>query len=153
MTKRFFAMGYDIFILVAISMAYSALATVFMHLALNIDADNYQPMQKGVWYQVGWLTSLAMFYWFFWYRGGQTVGMKTWRIQVVTLDGKSLSHWQCLVRIILGPFSLGLCAIGYFYALLDKEHLALHDRLSKTKVIALPKKEKAKKEEAPKENS
>lgn len=148
--KRLLALGYDVFILVALSMAYSALATLFMKLALHISAGDYQPMQRGPWFLVGWLLTLVGFYWFFWYRGGQTIGMKTWRLKLVsraqrTADEEQypkVTHIQCLIRVATGPISLAALGLGYFWQWLDKDQLTFHDRLSNTKVIQLPKPEK-----------
>ena len=142
--KRFLALGYDLFILLAISMAYSAVATLFMNQALHVEAADYQPMQRGPGFLIGWVLSLALFYWFFWYRAGQTIGMKAWRIKVISRDGEKLSHLQCWLRIVVGPFSLVLLGLGYFWRFIDKDKLVLHDRVSNTRVVVTPKLEKKK---------
>ena len=63
--KRLLSLSYDLFILVALSMAYSALATVLMANVIGSGAeDEYLPMQQGYWFQAGWVGSIVAFYWF-----------------------------------------------------------------------------------------
>lgn len=137
--KRLLALGYDIFILAALSMAYTAAATAIMHALFDVQAHDYQPMQKGPWFDLGLLATYILFYWYFWYRAGQTVGMRTWNIRVVSKDYSSLSHLQCLARIAAGTLTVLPFGIAYFWRFIDKDSRALHDRLSRTLVIQTPK--------------
>ncbi len=142
--KRLLAFTYDLFILLALSMGYSALATLFM-VAIGInDSGDYQPMHKSYWFGLGWMFSMIAFYWFFWMRAGQTIGMRTWRLKLVSRQEDSISHGQCLVRILVGPISLGLLGVGYLWCLINKNKAAWHDIASKTKVVQLPKPPKKK---------
>ena len=44
---------------------------------------------------------LAMYFVWFWTHGGQTVAMKTWRLRVVTADGRPLGQGRALARYVL----------------------------------------------------
>jgi uncharacterized RDD family membrane protein YckC len=44
---------------------------------------------------------LAVYFVWFWTHGGQTVAMKTWRLRVVTADGRPLGPWRALARYVL----------------------------------------------------
>ncbi len=137
--KRLCALVYDSFILIALSLAYGAVATAFMVTLLGVEADNYHPMQNNG-LLIGWVMTIIGFYWFFWKRAGQTVGMRAWRLKVIALDASSqLSHKQCIVRILSAPFSLGLGGLGYLWCLFSKERAAWHDLLSQTRVVVIPK--------------
>ncbi len=140
--KRFMAMFYDFIIIVALSMGYSAIATGFMALVLHIPAEDYLPMQKGIGFRLGWLLTIVSFFWFFWYRVGQTVGMKTWRLKIVSDYSENLQHWQVLVRLALTPLAIGFFGLGYFWSFIDKDKLALHDKITNTRVVVTPKIEK-----------
>lgn len=137
--KRLLAFSYDLFILLALSMGYSGLATLLM-VSLGIkDSGDYQPMHESYWFSLGWLFSIIGFYWFFWKRVGQTIGMRTWRLKVVDQKQNIISHRQCLIRILLGPISLGLFGLGYLWCLVNKNKAAWHDIASNTRVIQMPK--------------
>lgn len=143
--KRLFALGYDLFILTALSFAYAALATLIMvNLLGTEDSGDYRPMQDGLWFQLGWVATIVGFYWFFWRRAGQTVGMRAWRLQLVDLNGNAPSHTQILIRIALAPLALSFAGLGYFWCLIDKNRAAWHDLASKTKVVEVPKPDKKK---------
>ena len=44
---------------------------------------------------------LGAYFTFFWFRGGQTLAMKTWNIRVVGPHGGRLELWRCVARYIL----------------------------------------------------
>lgn len=142
--RRFAALIYDSFILLAISMLYGAV-TALVYVVTQGSANNdYQPMMNGPLFQLGWLLSLGSFYVYFWYRDGQTVGMRAWRLRLVEANpsqvernGLPLKH--CLLRACLGPFCLGIFCLGYFWAWLDRNGDCLHDKWSGTRVLALAK--------------
>ena len=75
----------------------------------------------------------------FWRRGGQTLGMRAWRIRLLNTNKGPLTLTQCLVRFLVAMGSLGLAGMGYFWLLLDKDGLTWHDRYSDTRVIREPK--------------
>lgn len=85
---------------------------------------------------VMWLVA-AGFYALFWSRGGQTLGMKTWRLRVVTIDGTPLSARAIILRCLVGTLSV-LCGFaGMLWVLVDGR--TWHDRASGTRVVAMPK--------------
>lgn len=70
-----------------------------------------------------------------WIRGRQTLGMRSWNVFVVHKSGATLNWKQASLRYIAALLSLGLIGLGFVWALFDKNKLALHDRLSKTKLL------------------
>jgi len=134
------ALLYDLFIIVAISMAYSALVTFALEMSnQGAPTENYQPMHQGYWFLAGWQLCIAAFYWFFWIRAGQTVGMKAWRLKLVSADGAPLSHRQCLIRVFVAPLSILLGGLGFLWSLFGPDRKTWHDLASNTRVIVLPK--------------
>jgi uncharacterized RDD family membrane protein YckC len=83
-----------------------------------------------------WLVS-ALFYGWFWWHGGQTLGMKTWRLRLVTADGRPLTLRNLLLRAVIGTFSLLLFAAGFLWVLVARR--TWHDLASRTRVVVLPK--------------
>lgn len=74
-----------------------------------------------------------------WHRTGQTLGMRAWRWKVVARDGGAISWLQALKRMLAGMLSWALLGAGWLWILVDRDGLALHDRLSGTKLVRLPK--------------
>ena len=70
-----------------------------------------------------------------WTRGGQTLGMKTWRIRVVDAGGGALTWRQALVRFFAALASAAPLGAGFLWALADPEGRAWHDRLAGTRLV------------------
>jgi uncharacterized RDD family membrane protein YckC len=58
--------------------------------------------------------------------------MRAWRIKVEGMEGAPLSFKQSVTRYLTGALLFG---ISLLYVPFSKHHLALHDRLSRTKII------------------
>lgn len=81
-----------------------------------------------------WVTVGAYFVWC-WLKGGQTLAMQAWKLGLVGEDGKTLSLESAILRYLLATLSLALLGLGFFWAVIDKEKLYLHDRLLKNRVL------------------
>jgi len=57
----------------------------------------YQPLQGLV---------VAVYFLVSWTRGGQTLGMRPWRIRVATLDGQPVTPVRALLRLAVGALPL-----------------------------------------------
>lgn len=80
-----------------------------------------------------------MFYGWFWRHGGQTLGMRAWRLRLVADDGRQLTARDGLARSALATLSLLAGLAGYLWLLADREGRTWHDRRSRTRVVLLPK--------------
>lgn len=78
----------------------------------------------------------------FWTHGGQTLGMRAWRIKVSDNNGQALDIKKSIKRCFFAVISLLAFGIGYLWLLIDKEKKTWHDRWSETQVIYIPKKKK-----------
>jgi uncharacterized RDD family membrane protein YckC len=75
------------------------------------------------------------FFGWFWTHGGQTLGMRAWKLEVITLNGQSINWTQALFRYIYSIISWMPLGAGYLWMLVDKNNLTFHDRISKTAII------------------
>ena len=80
------------------------------------------------------------FYSWFWLHGGQTLGMRAWRLRLQRIDGQPITIWQALLRFMAAIPSLALAGLGLLWILVDKDKLAWHDRISESMIVRLPKK-------------
>lgn len=82
----------------------------------------------------------CFFYVYFWCKGGQTIGMRAWRLKVRNLDGSPISKGQAIIRAVTA-----LLGVGNLLVIFDfKNKRALQDYLAKTEVITLSKEENKK---------
>ena len=79
---------------------------------------------------------VAAYFTWFWTHGGQTPGMKTWKIRIVADDDETVGWRTALVRFASAILSLGALGLGFAAALLNDERLTWHDRLSASRLVA-----------------
>ena len=91
-----------------------------------------------LWFQALVLGVATFFYAGFWTRGGQTLGMKSWRLRVETLDGETPDVTRSLLRFAAGLLALLPAGLGLLWMLVDRDQRAWHDRLTGTRVVLLP---------------
>ncbi|TNG02735.1 MAG: RDD family protein [Gammaproteobacteria bacterium] len=76
-----------------------------------------------------------LFFGWFWTHGGQTLGMRSWKVKVIQQNGEALAWKNAVSRYLAATLSWILLGAGFIWILFDKENLALHDRLSKTRLV------------------
>lgn len=74
-----------------------------------------------------------------WTRGGQTLGMASWRLRVQRVDGALLTWADSVRRIGASVLSWLPAGLGWLWCLFDRERRTWHDVLSRTRVVVLPK--------------
>lgn len=74
-----------------------------------------------------------------WARGGQTIGMRAWRLRVVTVDGARVPWSRALLRLLVALVSLIALGCGYWWTLFDPQHRAWHDLAAGTLLVQIEK--------------
>lgn len=129
-------MVYDLLLLIAV-LFFATLIVLPLNHAEAFDPNH--PLFTVYLIAVG-----CVFYSWFWTHGGQTLGMRAWKIRLVTTDGQPLGWTQSLLRCVFALLSWGLAGGGFLYILLNKKRLALHDIASNTRMVWHdPKKDQA----------
>lgn len=80
------------------------------------------------------LTSVQYYYAWCWVKGGQTVGMRAWRLKICKPDGQHLNWKEAYIRTFA---SLG--GVSTIWSIFDKEKRGLQDIAINSRVILLPK--------------
>ena len=130
--RRLFAIFYDAFLLAAILFIVSGFATAFNQgKAIETDSTFY-PLYVFILFSLSYL----YFAWF-WIHGGQSLGMKTWRIQLQSTCDNKITWKTTTIRFICAIFSWSFFGLGFLWALFDKKNRCWHDLISKTVLIDL----------------
>ena len=130
--RRLFAIFYDAFLLAAILFIVSGFATAFNH-GKAIETDSiFYPLYVFILFSLSYL----YFAWF-WIHGGQSLGMKTWRIQLQSTSNSKITWKTTAIRFICAIFSWSFFGLGFLWALFEKKNRCWHDLISKTVLIDL----------------
>ncbi|ASJ75049.1 RDD family protein [Granulosicoccus antarcticus] len=122
MFRRAASFLYDGLLLIAIFFIITAIAIAFNH---------GHAIQSFAFYLFLFIVAFLFFDWF-WRHGGQTLGMRAWRLRVEALDSETITLKQSVARYLTGFLLFG---ISLLYMPFSKQGLALHDSLSRTKII------------------
>jgi len=105
--RRIAALVYDSLIVFALLILASAVAMLLVGLVLGSEAitDNNVLVENPIFFT--WL----IFCWFYYYawcwrKGGQTLGMKAWRIKLIAIDEDKISYKNALLRFVSALFGL-----------------------------------------------
>ncbi|MDX1443673.1 MAG: RDD family protein [Gammaproteobacteria bacterium] len=126
--RRLASAGYDFLVLFAIWVFATGALMPFTGGAIDPPLPYNIPFDL---YILG--VSFAYLGWF-WTHGGQTLGMKAWKLEVVTVDGAPIGFNAALKRFGLALVSWLLLGAGWLWLLFDRDALTFHDRYSGTRV-------------------
>ena len=87
------------------------------------------------WFNAILLSISFLFFGWFWTHGGQTLGMRAWKIRVERFNGDSLDWSDALRRYLAAWLLLLPPGLGFVWGWFDHDRLCWHDRLSATRVV------------------
>jgi len=142
--KRLMSIVYDLLLLTALLFTVGVLVAGIMTFALNggnaiTEEHPFYLASKLIILSILFCVSFLFFGWF-WTHGGQTLGMRTWRVKLVSVDGSAVDWNKSARRFIAAIISWLVFGLGFIWVLFDKENRSWHDVLSATKLIQLEKK-------------
>ena len=132
--RRVAALLYDSLLLAALLVIFTS-GAVFLNHRVAVE-----PTTAGAWtylYRAGLVGVIAGYYLINWTRSGQTLGMRAWHLRAVSASGQPLTWKTAAWRCVFGVIAWAPAALGVLWLYADPEHLALHDRWSKTRVVHL----------------
>ncbi len=166
---RMAAILYDGMLILALLFLVGTLLTVIGTLiTMETGSESSQAQSLPTWYQnvvmtPSFILTLVGFYGIFWRRGGQTLGMQTWRLKTVNSNGHLLTWGQSFKRILAAsimPLIFGIIGsvvdgsravlltsaflgfvFNYAFCLFNPRGLAVQDLLSNTITLKMPKTE------------
>ncbi|NIR60818.1 MAG: RDD family protein [Gammaproteobacteria bacterium] len=131
--RRLAALVYDALLLFGVLFAAGAPVVAL------VDAAVLPGGRFHVLYQAYLAAVIYLFFGWFWTHGGQTLGMRAWRLRVQRPDGTTLGWGRALVRLLAAVLSAGALGLGYLWILVDREGLAWHDRVSGSCLVVSPR--------------
>jgi uncharacterized RDD family membrane protein YckC len=134
--RRLGALLYDSLLLAAVLMIATALFLPMTGGQAITSASG--PLLEWA-YRVVIAGLIVLFYGSFWTRRGQTLGMASWRLRIEREDGGTLTWGDTLRRLAAAVLSLVPAGLGWLWILVDPAKRAWHDRLSRTRVVVVPK--------------
>ncbi len=115
--RRMGAWLYDALVLIAVEMLAIGLVVALVGLMTYmgfsiegyIDVSDYLTRHPNVSLLFsGYVFGIAaLFYGYFWTRAGQTIGMKAWKIEIISEFGGRVTATQALIRMTTSCFGLG----------------------------------------------
>lgn len=129
--RRLAAALYDSLLLLAVWMLL-LLADVVVREQLNLPRDFH--LLRALLF----LSGLGFCGWF-WVHGGQTLGMRVWRLRLRRTDLLPLRWPMASLRYAVAYLSWGLGGLGMLWCLVDRRRRSWHDLAAGTEVVLLPK--------------
>jgi uncharacterized RDD family membrane protein YckC len=127
---RLVAMFYDALLLLSALLIATAIALMVTRGALHTHNPFFRTMLFLICFS---------FYAWFWLHGGQTLGMRAWKLRLQNRDGGPITIWQALLRFLVAIPSLAFAGLGFLWMLVDRDKMTWHDRFSESVIVKLPK--------------
>lgn len=144
--RRLLAMVYDTLVATAVGMCAAMVMIVTLVIMLKngtLDLQGYaEPadlIQASFGYKLliqTWVGLwIAGFFLWFWRRGGQTLGMRAWRLRIYSTVEEPMTWPRLFIRLFASLGGLGTLLVLFDF----KNKQSLQDRLAKTEVLKLSK--------------
>ena len=137
--RRLAAILYDSLLITGLLFLAMTLVVVVLGAVHGWEQFNPSELRRNPFYIAYLLAVPPAFFIWFWTRGGQTLGMRSWRIRVVTSNGGPLGITHALLRFLTALLSWAILGLGFLWVLVDRKQLAWHDRLSSTRLVMTDK--------------
>lgn len=121
------AVAYDLLLLIGLLFFATAILLPFNGGEAFTSQQFYYPIYLAV--------VSFFFYGWFWTHGGQTLGLKAWKLKVVSNGNAQVTWQQAFIRFIVSLLSWGFIGLGIAWALVDKQNRTWHDIASKTAIL------------------
>ena len=116
--------------------ALIVLAILFLAGAFAVAARGGEAMpENSVLFQLYLVAWLALYFVICWTYGGQSVGMRAWKLHLVSTNSRPLTPARMALRFLLALIGLAALGVGHLWLLFDDQRRALHDVLCGTLVI------------------
>ena len=130
--RRLLAIIYDLFLLIALLFIATTIAMVLSGGNAIVPGQPLYPF-----YVIYLLIVSFVFYGWFWTHGGQTLGMKTWKMRLQQTNGEAMTWRLALIRFVTAMISWSIVGAGYLWSLFSPSKRTWHDIASRTLLVDL----------------
>ena len=133
--RRLCALLYDGVVLIGLCLVatVSFLPLTGGDAVTGLDTPRLEPR-----YQAALLAVMGAYSVYSWTHGGQTIGMRAWRLRVERDDGSPIDGQRALLRFAAATVSFLAVGLGLVWACFDPQRRTWHDLWTHTRVVLVP---------------
>lgn len=124
------AIIYDLILIIAL---------FFFATAIILPFNQGEAIQSRFVFPLYLLFVSFIFYGWFWTHGGQTLGLRAWKLRLVNHEHADINWKQAFIRYITACASWLVFGLGIFWCLWQKDRMTWQDLSSKSYIILIDK--------------
>jgi len=125
--RRLLIIVYDGFILLGLLIVASAIALPIG----NVEKVAFEDFWFTLWLFLVCFAYLGGC----WRYSGMTIGMRAWKVKLVSESGGVISWPRCLLRFLIAMVAAGAFGLGFLWILVDKKKRGWHDLSANTVLL------------------
>ena len=126
--RYFAAIFYDLILVIAL---------FFVTTAILLPFTQGEAIQSTFLFPLYLLCVSFIFYGWFWTHGGQTLGLRAWKLRLVSDQQTDISWKQAFIRYMTACCSCTVLGLGFIWRLWQKDSKTWHDLSSKSYIILI----------------
>jgi len=126
-------MTYDSLIVIALLIVAAAIVVI---------PANSEIRPGTLWFQIYLLIVWWGYFAACWNLGGQTVGMRAWRVRLVTENGRRIGWAATALRFLVAWVSAAALGLGFLWSLFEPRRRCWHDLAASTRLVVTPRQRK-----------
>tara|TARA_B100001758_G_C18415916_1_gene619657 strand:+ start:5369 stop:5770 length:402 start_codon:yes stop_codon:yes gene_type:complete len=124
--RRIIAIIYDLILVISILFLMSLPLFNF-----NLQEDIFLKIIVQIYFYL----IIQYFFVWFWVNKQGTLGMRTWKLKIVDINGNKISYKKAILRFNVAIISILFFGFGFIISIFHKDKKCLHDIISKTFLI------------------
>ena len=127
--------GFFRYIAVIIYDLFLVIALFFFATAILLPFNQGEAIQSSFIFPLYLLCVSFIFYGWFWTHGGQTLGLRAWKLRLLSDEQTEITWKQALIRYLTACFSWLTLGLGIFWRLWQKDKKTWQDLSSKSAIV------------------
>lgn len=127
--------GFFRYIAVIIYDLFLVIALFFFATAILLPFNQGEAIQSSFIFPLYLLCVSFIFYGWFWTHGGQTLGLRAWKLRLLSDEQTEITWKQALIRYLTACFSWLALGLGIFWRLWQKDKKTWQDLSSKSAIV------------------